>query len=60
LDKNPIELGPEQIGGWIRHGGWTLTIPPAARLSWPVLPFNRYRNALKPICDTRSAGCKCR
>ncbi len=53
LDKNPIELGPEQIGGWIRHRGWTLTIPPTARLSWPVLPFNPYRNA--PETDLRYA-----
>jgi hypothetical protein len=45
LDKNPIDLGPEQIGGSIRHRGWTLEVPPTARLTWPVLPFNPYRNA---------------
>ena len=45
LDQSPIELDPEQIGGWIRHRGWTLKVPPAARLTWPVLPFNPYRNA---------------
>ena len=53
LDKNPIDLGPEQIGGRIRHRGWTLKIPPTARLSWPVLPFNPYRNA--PETDLRYA-----
>jgi len=45
LDKSPVDLGPEQIGGWIRHGGWTLKVPPTAHLTWPVLPFNPYRNA---------------
>jgi hypothetical protein len=53
LDQNPIELGPEQIGGWIRHRGWTLKIPPTARLMWPVLPFNPYRAA--PETDLRYA-----
>jgi hypothetical protein len=45
LDEKRIELGPEEIGGWIRHHGWTLRVDPAARLVWPVLPFNPYRNA---------------
>lgn len=53
LGADPIELGPEQIGGWIRHGGWTLKTPPTARLTWPVLPFNPYRNA--PETDMRHA-----
>jgi hypothetical protein len=45
LDGTRIDLGPEQIGGWIRHRGWTLRVDPAARLTWPVLPFNPYANA---------------
>jgi hypothetical protein len=45
LGKDKVGLGPDQIGGWIRHGGWALRVPPAARLSWPVMPFNPYRNA---------------
>lgn len=44
LDENPVELSPEEIGGWIRHRGWTLMVHPTARLTWPVLPFNPYRN----------------
>jgi hypothetical protein len=32
------------VGDWIRQGGWTLKLPPAARLRWPVYPFNPYRN----------------
>jgi len=39
-----IELGPEEIGGVIRHGGWTLKVDPSARLVWPVYPFNPYSN----------------
>jgi hypothetical protein len=27
-----------------RHQGWTLKLPPSARLTWPVYPFNPYRN----------------
>jgi hypothetical protein len=53
LDDKRIELGPEQIGGWIGHRGWTLRVDPTARLVWPVLPFNPYRNA--PETDLRHA-----
>lgn len=45
LGDERIELGPDQIGGWIRHHGWTLRVDPAARLTWPVYPFNPYANA---------------
>jgi len=45
LGEDRIELGPDRIGGWIRHGGWTLRVDPAARLTWPVFPFNPYANA---------------
>jgi len=53
LGKDRLELGPEQIGGWVRHRGWTLTVDPSARLAWPVLPFNPYRNG--PETDLRHA-----
>ena len=53
LDEKRIELSPGEIGGWIRHRGWKLTVDPAARLVWPVLPFNPYRNA--PETDLRYA-----
>ncbi|MBI5281191.1 MAG: hypothetical protein HY858_05860 [Candidatus Solibacter usitatus] len=39
-----LELGPEAIGGWIRHNGWTLKTAAAARLTWPVMPYNPYLN----------------
>jgi hypothetical protein len=40
----PQPLALEQLGGWIRHNGWTLTLDPAARLTWPVYPYNPYSN----------------
>ncbi|MBI4605688.1 MAG: carbon-nitrogen hydrolase family protein [Planctomycetes bacterium] len=42
LDGTRIDWGPEEHGGSVRHGGWSLRLPPAARLSWPVYPFNPY------------------
>jgi hypothetical protein len=44
LDDQRIELAADQIGGWIRHRGWTLEVDRSARLVWPVLPFNPYAN----------------
>jgi hypothetical protein len=38
----PIDWSEEALGGCLRHGGWTLRVPPGARLSWPVYPFNPY------------------
>jgi dienelactone hydrolase len=58
LGEKRIELKPEQIGGWIRHCGWTLTVDPTARLTWPVYPFNPYRNG--PEIDlTHAVGALC-
>jgi hypothetical protein len=53
LGDKRIDLGPEQIGGWLRHRGWTLRVDPAARLTWPVMPFNPYKNA--PETEMRHA-----
>ncbi len=44
LGTDAIELGPEKLGSWIRHHGWTLKVDPTARLIWPVYPFNPYAN----------------
>ena len=44
LGADKISLGPEELGGWIRHNGWTLRVDPTARLAWPVYPFNPYAN----------------
>lgn len=43
LDETPFELAPKDLGEWIRHGRWTLTIPPMARVICPALPHNPYR-----------------
>jgi hypothetical protein len=53
LDEKRLELSPEKIGGWIRQRGWTLHVDPGARLVWPILPFNPYRNA--PETDLKHA-----
>ena len=45
LGSEQVELAPDSIGGWIRHHGWTLHVDPAARLAWPVYPYNPYANA---------------
>ena len=45
LGSDHVELEPDEIGGWIRHRGWTLHVDPTARLTWPVFGFNPYRNA---------------
>lgn len=45
LGAERIELGPRELGGWVRHQGWTLRLDPSARLVWPVFPHNPYSNA---------------
>jgi hypothetical protein len=39
-----MELSPEDLGGEIRHNGWSMRIDPDARFAWPVYPFNPYAN----------------
>jgi hypothetical protein len=51
LGSDPIELGPDDIGGWIRHDGWTLKVDPAAHLTWPIYPYNPYANASEKTLD---------
>lgn len=53
LGDEPIELGPDRLGGWLGQRGWKLAVDPAAHLVWPVLPFNPYKNA--PETDIRHA-----
>lgn len=40
-----IELSPEDLGGLIRHHGWTMKFDSTARLVWPVYPWNPYGDA---------------
>jgi hypothetical protein len=51
LSSEPLNLSPEEIGGWIRHHGWTLRVGPEARLRWPVYPYNPYQNAPETTLD---------
>ncbi len=44
LGEDKIEWSDAELGGWIKHTGWTLKIPDGMHLSWPVLPFNPYKN----------------
>jgi hypothetical protein len=45
IGAEEVALAPQEIGGVIRHHGWSLSVDPAARLVWPVRPFNPYSNA---------------
>ncbi|HEV2494049.1 MAG TPA: hypothetical protein VG204_13365 [Terriglobia bacterium] len=40
-----LELGPDALGGWIRHHGWTMKFDSTARLVWPIRPYNPYQAA---------------
>ena len=45
IGTDPVELSAEDMGGWIRHHGWTLKVDSGASLKWPFYPFNPYANA---------------
>ena len=51
LSAEPLSLEPDEIGGWIRHHGWKLYVDPAARLVWPIYPYNPYQNAPEKTLD---------
>lgn len=53
LGSERIELQAADIGGWISHRGWKLTLDPASRLVWPVFPHNPYSNS--PETDIKNA-----
>lgn len=38
----PTTLHGRRTGPWIGHGGWRMSIPPDAVLSWPSFPANPY------------------
>ena len=51
LGTDKIELGPEEIGGWIRHHGWTMKLDPTARLVWPIYPYYPYGNRREDLVE---------
>jgi hypothetical protein len=44
LDAQKVELSPADIGGWIRHRTWKLSVDSATQIVWPVYPHNPYAN----------------
>jgi hypothetical protein len=51
LGRGRIDLGPEDLAGSLRHHGWRLKCDPAARLEWPVYPYDPYRDAPEKSLD---------
>jgi hypothetical protein len=45
LDDAPFDLPRRDLGDWIEHAGWRLSVPNGARLVWPAFPHNPYRKA---------------
>ncbi len=43
LTDERLDLSSDQLGGSIKHAGWSLHLPPGASLHWPALPHNPYR-----------------
>jgi len=43
LFAEPIEWSAEQVGGQLRHAGFSLDLPTTASVHWPTLPHNPYR-----------------
>ena len=43
LGESPFAWTVPESGGDIEHNDWRLSLPPNARVSWPVLPHNPYR-----------------
>ena len=44
LDAQRVELSPADIGGWIRHRNWKLSVDSATQIVWPAYPHNPYAN----------------
>ncbi|HEU0142273.1 MAG TPA: hypothetical protein VFQ79_21305 [Bryobacteraceae bacterium] len=42
VGQDKIEFGGSELGGSIRHHGWTLSVDRTAQLRWPVYPHNPY------------------
>jgi hypothetical protein len=47
LSADPVDLTTQEI----RHHGWTLHVDSAARLTWPVYPYNPYADARETTLD---------
>lgn len=44
ISEETIRLTQSDLGGFIKHGGWTLHLQDDVTFKWPVFPYNPYRN----------------
>ena len=51
LGADRLEAAPDVLGGSVHVQGWTLNADPAARLLWPVYPYNPYADAPESTLD---------
>lgn len=51
LGEEPLDLDAFTLGGEIQHHGWRMKVDPGARFTWPVYPYNPYRNARETTLD---------
>jgi hypothetical protein len=42
--REQVNLDSNDLGGKISHNGWILHLPDGAQFTWPVYPFNPYRD----------------
>ena len=42
LGSERLEWQPKELAGTLLYGGCRFTLPPTARLAWPILPHNPY------------------
>jgi hypothetical protein len=56
LTADNIELPPETLGGSVRHRNWVLFTNADATLTWPVFPYNPYRNRHETTLDKAVAA----
>jgi len=42
LNDEPFNLTSKDLGGWIEHAGWRLSLPEGSTVTWPVMPHNPY------------------
>jgi len=56
LAMDRVELPPETLGGSVGHRNWVLVTNAGATLTWPVFPYNPYRNRRETTPDKAIAA----
>src|SRR5215831_7626855 len=59
LSAERVELGPEELGGWIRHHGWTLKMVPPQSWRGQFTLTILTRRLPRKSSSTRWARCQC-